>query len=112
MFRIFVFHTRKLLEALREQTPFLTSAQMTPMVISCLVAAGTTGRLLNNFRTSTVMRISMTFFFIRAVMFATMPVDRTYWEQTFVGILVPPWGVEPSFPGATIILSLSMPRRH
>ncbi|KAJ5950615.1 uncharacterized protein N7479_009028 [Penicillium vulpinum] len=111
-FGIFVFYALNLLEVLREQTPLLTSAQMTPIAISGLFAAGPTGLLLNNFRASTVMLISMTFFLIGGVIFATMPVDQIYWAQTFVGIIVLPWGMDSSFPAATIILSRAMPREH
>ncbi|KAJ5942181.1 hypothetical protein N7516_002349 [Penicillium verrucosum] len=111
-FGIFVFYTLNLLEVLREQTPLLTSAQMTPIAISGIFAAGATGLLLNNFRESTVMLISMTFFLIGGVIFATMPVDQIYWAQTFVGIIVLPWGMDSSFPAATIILSRAMPRQH
>ncbi|KAJ5609193.1 hypothetical protein N7528_009760 [Penicillium herquei] len=89
-FGIFVFYLLNLLEVLREQTPLLTSAQMVPVSISGTLAAGATGLLLHNFRTSTVMLISMTFFLIGGIIFATMPVDQIYWAQTFVGIIVLP----------------------
>jgi MFS family permease len=111
-FGIFIFYTLNLLEVLREKTPLLTSAQMTPVAISGLFAAGATGLLLNKFRASTVMLISMIFFLIGGIIFATMPVDQIYWAQTFVGIIVLPWGMDSSFPAATIILSRAMPRQH
>ncbi|KAL1845850.1 Low affinity NH4+ transporter [Paecilomyces lecythidis] len=111
-FGIFVFYTLNLLEVLRGQTPLLTSAQFTPVAISGLIAAGTTGLILRQFRISTVMLISMTFFLIGGIIFATVPVHQSYWAQTFVGIIVLPWGMDMSFPAGTIILSRSMPRRH
>lgn len=58
------------------------------------------------------MLISMTFFLIGGIIFATMPAHQIYWVQTFVGIIVLPWGMDMSFPAATIIMSRSMPRRH
>jgi hypothetical protein len=85
---------------------------MTPIAISGLFAAGATGLLLNNFRASIVMLISNTFFLIGGLMFATMPVDQTHWAQTLVGIIVLPWGMDSSFPAATIILCRAMPRQH
>ncbi|OJJ07782.1 hypothetical protein ASPVEDRAFT_57053 [Aspergillus versicolor CBS 583.65] len=111
-FGIFVFYTLNLLEVIREQTPLLTSAQMSPIAVSGLFAAGATGLLLHNFRASTVMLISMAFFLAGGVIFATMPVDQIYWAQTFVGIVVLPWGMDSSFPAATIILNRAMPREH
>ncbi|KAG2007953.1 hypothetical protein GB937_008146 [Aspergillus fischeri] len=88
-FGIFVFYTLNLLEILRDQTPLLTSAQFAPVAISGLFAAVTTGLILSHFRTSTVMLISMTFFLIGGIIFATAPVHQVYWAQTFVGIIVP-----------------------
>ncbi|GIJ90418.1 low affinity NH4+ transporter [Aspergillus pseudoviridinutans] len=111
-FGIYVFYTLNLLEVLRGQTPLLTSAQFTPVAISGLFAAVTTGLVLSHFRTSTVMLISMTFFLIGGIIFATVPVQQTYWAQTFVGIIVLPWGMDMSFPAGTIILSRAMPREH
>jgi MFS family permease len=111
-FGIFVFYIWNLLEVLRGQTPLLTSAEFIPVAISGLFAAVTTGLILSHFRASTVMLISMTFFLIGGIIFATVPVHQIYWAQTFVGIVVLPWGIDMSFPAATIILSRAMPRRH
>ena len=111
-FGIYVFYSLNLLEVLRSQTPLLTSAQFSPVAISGLIAAGATGFCLTHFRASTVMLISMTFFLIGGVIFATVPVHQTYWAQTFVGIIVLPWGMDMSFPAGTIILSRAMPREH
>ncbi|KAJ5723428.1 hypothetical protein N7488_001463 [Penicillium malachiteum] len=85
---------------------------MVPIAISGALAVGATGLLLHNFRTSTVMLISMTFFLVGGIIYATRPVDQIYWAQTFVGIIVLPWGMDSSFPAATIILSRAMPREH
>ncbi|KAJ6134474.1 low affinity NH4+ transporter [Penicillium sp. IBT 18751x] len=111
-FGIFVFYSLNLLEVLRGQTPLLTSAQFTSVAISGLFAAGATGLVLSHFRASTVMLIAMTFFLIGGIIFATVPVHQIYWAQTFVGIIVLPWGLDMSFPAGTIILSRAMPRRH
>ena len=111
-FGIYVFYTLDILEVLRGQTPLLTSAQFVPVAISGLFAAGTTGLILSHFRTSTVMLISMAFFLIGGIIFATLPVHQVYWAQTFVGIIVLPWGMDMSFPAGTIILSRAMPREH
>lgn len=111
-FGIYIFYSLNLLEVLRHQTPLLTSAQLSPVAISGLIAAGATGFCLTHFRASTVMLLSMTFFLIGGVIFATVPVHQTYWAQTFVGIIVLPWGMDMSFPAGTIILSRAMPREH
>ena len=43
---------------------------------------------------------------------AFMPVHQTYWPQMFVSILIMPFGMDMSFPAATVILSNHMPREH
>ncbi|RJE22314.1 hypothetical protein PHISCL_05358 [Aspergillus sclerotialis] len=111
-FGIFVFYTWNLLEVMRGQTPLVNSAQFTPVAMSGLCAALTTGLVLTHFRTSTVILISMTFFLIGGIIFATMPVHQIYWAQTFVGIIVLPWGMDMSFSAGTIILSRALPRQH
>jgi MFS family permease len=111
-FGIFVYYMWNFLEILRHQSILLISAQITPIAISGLCAALTTGFILNTFRPSTVILISMTAFFAGGVVLATMPVGQTYWAQTFIGIIILPWGMDMSFPAATIILSRAMPKRH
>ena len=111
-FGIFVYYIWSFLEVLRGQTPLFTSAQFVPIAISGLLAAVTTGLSLSRFRASTVMIMSMTAFFLGGIIFATAPVHQTYWAQTFVAIVAFPWGMDMSFPAATIVLSRAMPRRH
>jgi MFS family permease len=111
-FGIFVYYIWNLLEVLRGQTPLLTSAQFVPISISGLLAAVTTGLTLSHFRASTVMLISMTAFLTGGILFATTPAQQTYWAQTFIAIIVFPWGMDMSFPAATIVLSRAMPRQH
>lgn len=111
-FGIIVFYMCNFLELLRVQTPLLTTAQFSPIGVSGLCAALTTGLLLSRLRVSTVMLLSMTAFVTGTIIFATMPVQQTYWAQTFVGLLIIPWGMDMSFPAATIILSRALPRQH
>lgn len=38
-----------------------------------------------------------------------MPVEQTYWAQTFVASIVTCWGMDMSFPAGVIVLSNHMP---
>jgi len=58
------------------------------------------------------MVISMTAFFIGTLLVATQPIDQTYWAQTFISVLIMPFGMDMNFTGAMIILSDSIPREH
>ena len=100
------------LEVVRGQTPLTVSAEMVPATISGLFAAVTTGLLISKIRFAYIMLIALLFFALGIILLATAPVGQTYWAQTFVSILVSPWGMDMSFPAATLILSAALPREH
>ncbi|KOG96848.1 Amf1p DI49_5190 [Saccharomyces eubayanus] len=111
-FGIWIFYTWQFMEDSREQSPLLSSAQFAPVSISGFCAAITTGFLLSHTPASTVMLFAMTAFTVGIILISTAPVNQTYWAQTFVSIIVMPWGMDMSFPAATIMLSNSMPHEH
>ncbi|KAF1949835.1 MFS general substrate transporter [Byssothecium circinans] len=88
-FGIWVFYTVRFLQHIRHETPLTISAHFSPAVPAGLIAAGLMGILLTH-----------------------TPVSFTYWAQTFVSIVVMPFGMDMSFPAATLILSNHMPREH
>lgn len=111
-FGIFVYYAVDLLQVLRGINPLLTAAQVSPIAISGLCAAITTGLSLSKLRASTVMTIAMLAFLVGGIIIATIPVSQSYWAQTFVGLVILPWGMDMSFPAATIILSRAMSREN
>lgn len=111
-FGIWIYYTFQLMEDIRQQTPLLSSAQFVPVMFSGFCAALTTGVALSRTSPSSVMLIAMIAFTVGSVLIATVPVHQTFWAQTFVSTIVMPWGMDMSFPAATIILSNSMPHEH
>ena len=111
-FGIWVFYFWQFSEVLRRFSPLLVSAQIVPAGISGLCAAVTTGILLSRLHPSYIMSMAMLAFCVGNILLATMPVGQTYWLQTFFSTIVTPWGMDMSFPAATIILSDFMPREH
>lgn len=111
-FGIWVFYFWQFQENLRHNSPLLSSAMMVPCCFSGLVAALATGFLLSHISPSWVMLVSLVAFTVGTVLVATAPIDQTYWGQTFVSIIVMPFGMDMSFPAATIVLSNALPRRH
>ncbi|KAK5000185.1 hypothetical protein LTR66_000907 [Elasticomyces elasticus] len=93
-FGIWIYYTWRFCEELRLQTPLTVSAEYIPALICGLLAA------------------AMLAFFIGHVIAGTMPVKQTYWAQLFISILIMPFGMDMSFPAATVILSNNMPREH
>ena len=111
-FGIWLFYFWQLAEILRGLSPLVVSAQIVPAGISGLCAAITTGILLSRLHPSYIMTFAMLAFCTGNILFATMPVAQSYWLQAFFSIIITPWGMDMSFPAATIILSDYMPREH
>jgi len=111
-FGIWVVYLWQILEVERGQSILQCSAQIVPTAISGAIAAITTGVVTSKIQPGWVMLIAMSAFLVGIAMLATMPVHQTYWAQTFVSILVTPWGMDMSFPSGVIVLSNHMPREH
>lgn len=111
-FGIWIYHTFQFMEQIRQQAPLLSSAQFVPVMLSGFCAAVATGMALGRLSPSSVMLLGMVAFIMGSVLMATVPVHQNYWAQTFVSIIVMPWGMDLSFPAAMIILGNSMPHEH
>jgi MFS family permease len=104
-FGIWIFYLWEYLETLRALSPLLASAQFSPAALSGLLAAVTTGFLLSKTTPQVIMVLSMFAFFTGTTLIATAPVNQIYWAQAFFSIIIMPWGMDMSFPSATILLS-------
>ncbi|THY26622.1 MFS general substrate transporter [Aureobasidium pullulans] len=111
-FGIWIYYSWRFLEEFRHLSPLNVSAQFTPALVCGLIAAGATGFMLTHTPVSFTMLIAMLAFFVGQVITAFMPVNQSYWPQMFVSILIMPFGMDMSFPAATVILSNHMPREH
>ena len=111
-FGIWAYYFWQFLEVSRGASPLLASAEIAPVAISGAIASVTTGFLLGRLKPAVVMTIALTAFTVGTILIATVPVDQTYWAQSFVCTIVIPWGMDMSFPAATLILSNSVSRKH
>ncbi|KAH7327293.1 YOR378W-like protein [Rhexocercosporidium sp. MPI-PUGE-AT-0058] len=111
-FGICVFYLWQLIENLRHHSVLSAAAQQCPVGMSGLLASLAVGYLFSKFHVAYIMVGAMACFITGQVLLATVPVSQTYWAQTFVALIVMPWGMDMSFPAGTIILSNGMPREH
>ena len=111
-FGIWVYYLWQFLQTLRQDTPLLAVAHVCPVAIVGALASVTTGILLGRLRPAWVMMIALTAFTVGVILTATAPVDQIYWAQTFVCTMVIPWGMDMSFPAATLILSNAVSKEH
>ncbi|KAI1861124.1 hypothetical protein JX265_009743 [Neoarthrinium moseri] len=111
-FGIWFWYTWQFFEEIRGASPLLSTAWLCPVAISGLCAAAFTGLLIHRLGPAAVMTASLCAFFVGTTLMATVPVEQTYWAQTFVSMIIQPWGMDMSFPAGTLILSNAVSRRH
>lgn len=111
-FGIWVYCSFQFFQQIRGSGLLLTSAYFVPAAISGAVAAIITGLLLRVLHPAWVMTLSLTSFTIAPLLVATAPVNQTYWAQTFVSMIFITWGIDMSFPAATIIMSNEVKPEH
>jgi MFS family permease len=111
-FGVWVFYICRFLATIRHATPLSIAAQFGPTTICGLLASGMTGFMLTHTPVSFTMLISMCAFCIGIIITATQPAHQSYWAQTFVSMVIMPFGMDMSFPAASVILSNNMPPEH
>ena len=111
-FGIWVYYIWQFYEVIRGVSPLVGASWFIPIAISGAIAAVTTGFVLGRLKPAWVMTIALTAFTVGTVLIATAPVGQTYWAQSFVCTIIMPWGMDMSFPAATLILSDSVPKKH
>ncbi|ROV95970.1 hypothetical protein VMCG_07979 [Cytospora schulzeri] len=111
-FGIWIWYTWQVMLQLRHDSPLLASAYTVPTMLSGAVAAAVVGTLLHRVGPPLIMTGALVAFAVGAILLATCPTDQIYWGQMFVGFLITPWGMDMSFPAATLILSNAVAREH
>ncbi|KAH7026168.1 major facilitator superfamily-domain-containing protein [Microdochium trichocladiopsis] len=95
-----------------ELSPLLVIAWFSPVVVAGAVAAVCTGLVLGRIGPAWTMLVAMSAFLTGSALFAFRPTEQIYWAQMFLCTIITPWGMDMSFPAATLILSDSVPRQH
>ncbi|KAF2482551.1 hypothetical protein BDY17DRAFT_251335 [Neohortaea acidophila] len=108
-FGIWLFYLFRLIEDLRGYSALSASAQNSPVAVSGVLASLATAWLLSRVKVAYVLLAATIFFLIGQTLLATAPVDQTYWAQTFVSVIIMPWGMDMSFPSGSILLSNNTP---
>ena len=111
-FGVWFWYTWEFLLRLRETSPLEGTANFVPVVISGAIAAVVVGSLLHRIGPPIIMTAALVAFTIGTILIATCPIEQTYWAQTFVAFIITPWGMDMSFPAATLILSNAVSREH
>lgn len=99
-FGIIIYYFYQFMLNIKGDSPLLVSAKWCAASPSGAIAALTTGFLLGKLPPSVIMFCAMCAFTAGQAIFATVPVNQTYWAQAFVTSLITSWGMyglPPSF---------------
>jgi MFS family permease len=108
-FGIFIYYIVQFLENIRHASPLLTTAMLTPLVIFGFIATITVSQLYGRVPAHYLLMASMIFFCIGNILIATAPANQTYWAQVFIATMLTPFGMDISFPAASLVVSNRMP---
>lgn len=111
-FGIWVYYEWRLIEQARGYSALAAAAQNTPVAVTGLLAAVSTGFLLSKIRVQWILFVALLLYLTGMILIATAPVDQVYWYQTFFSICIMPFGMDMSFPSGTAITSAGMAREH
>ncbi|GKT43046.1 drug resistance protein YOR378W [Colletotrichum spaethianum] len=113
-FGIWTLYLVQILQEIRTLSPLLTCAWFAPVVVTGGLAAVITGKLLGplKVRPPIVMTMALAAFTTGIILTATAPENQIYWAQIFVSMIVMPFGMDMSFPAATLILSNAVKKEH
>ncbi|UJR30680.1 hypothetical protein I4U23_018203 [Adineta vaga] len=108
-FGIFIYYIVQFLENIHHASPLLTTAMLSPLVIFGLMATVIVSQLYGRVPAHYLLMASMIFFCIGNILIATAPPDQTYWIQVFIATALTPFGMDISFPAASLVISNRMP---
>jgi hypothetical protein len=108
-FGIWFFCTWQFVLEIRGTPPLLAVAYFSPCVVSGAMASISTGLLMHRLGPSIIMILAMVAFLVGNFLIAFWPTQQIYWGQLFVAMLIMPWGMDMSFPAATLVLSNALP---
>ncbi|KAI3540347.1 major facilitator superfamily transporter [Colletotrichum filicis] len=113
-FGIWTLYLVQILQEIRTLSPLLTCAWFSPVVVTGGLAAVITGKLLGplKVRPPVVMTMALVAFTVGVILTATAPENQIYWAQIFVSMIIMPFGMDMSFPAATLILSNAVKKEH
>ncbi|KAI9743315.1 MAG: hypothetical protein M1818_003161 [Claussenomyces sp. TS43310] len=108
-FGIYIFYTWTFIVTERHLSPLRSCLWLLPAPIGGLLASVITGVGLHKLGAPTVMLAALCAFFVGLTVMATVGTDpnpaASYWTGIFFGVAIMPFGMDMSFPSATILLS-------
>ncbi|OBA21068.1 major facilitator superfamily MFS-1 [Metschnikowia bicuspidata var. bicuspidata NRRL YB-4993] len=111
-FGIWQYYYWSFLLNLREYTPIAAALTYLPLLILGVAAALLVGFFISKHRAPYIMFASMMGFMLGSTILSISPVQQTFWRLTFAQMFFLAWGMDCSFPAASLILSDFLPSEH
>jgi MFS family permease len=102
---IWSYYMFLLVEEVRNHTPLAACAEFWPVAPIGLCAALAVGLLLKRLQVAHLMSIAMLCFLLGCLFLATAPAKQGYFPNTFLSVVITPFGMNWSFPTAVILMS-------
>lgn len=112
LFGIWQYYYWSFMMDLRGYTPIATAFTYIPLLILGIVAALLVGFCMSKRRAPYIVFGSMVGFMCGCIFLAILPVHQTFWKLSFGQMFLLAWGMDCSFPSASLILSDFLPKEH
>jgi hypothetical protein len=104
-FGVYIFYLWQFLLYTCHMTPLHTALQISPVVPMGFLTNALTVLLMSRTPASLILLISLLALTTAAMLLSLTPPNQTYWSLTFASLLLVPFGMDMSFPTATVTIS-------
>ncbi|KYK54407.1 major facilitator superfamily transporter [Drechmeria coniospora] len=113
-FGVWTLYLVQIMQEIHQLSPLITTVWFCPVAVAGAAAAVCTGKLLGpwQMKPALVMTLAMAAFTTGSIITALAPTDQIYWGQIFISMVIMPFGMDMSFPAATLILSNDVSKEH
>ena len=109
-FGVLIYYLINFSLTFRGDSMLSTGTQIVPIPFSGFAASYLNSFLLGRGLPATdFLAFSLIWFLVRSILLATMPVHQLYWKQAFSIYVLSAFGMDLSFPSATLVMSQLVP---
>lgn len=112
LFGVWQYYYWHILLNLRKYLAIMGAVSYIPLLVLGIVAALLVGTFISKQRAPYIIFGAMVGFMCGCIILSVAPVDQTYWRLTFGQMFLLTWGMDASFPAASLILLDFLPKEH
>lgn len=112
LFGVWQYYYWSFMLNLRGYTPIETSLTYMPLLVLGIIASLFVGFFMSKRRAPYIVCGSMIGFMCGCIFLSILPVHQTFWKLSFGQMFLLAWGMDCSFPAASLILSDFLPEEH